>query len=451
MFSETCQTSDPRRVLFWPKLALLPGYLIVIGGLGSVLLAGCSSFKPLPLQEELYRENIHSQTNDDFTVSTTLLPDEQARRLYGVDLADVGLQAIWLRIENRSDHSYWLLVSAMDPNYFPPDEAAVLFYPGLGKTDEVRLTQHFRNLSIPLKTAAGQTSEGYVLAPRHEGGRFINISLVGEKDAVRFGFAVPLPDGDFDFERLDPASIYGDMDRPNLDLHQFRDKIRSLLCCTMDEAGETHGDPLNLVMIGNVADVLASLSRGGWSYTHRINTGTIRRMIGAAISGSNYPVAPVSPLYFLDRPQDLALQRARNNILQRNHLRLWLAPFRFEGRSVWIGQVSRDIGVKATWLSPTFTTHVIDPNIDESREHLLQSLLVAGVVERFGFVAGVPPATPENPRRNLTQDPYFTDGLRLVAQVTAERTIPLEQVGFLDWRESADPMAVFKERDDAGQ
>ena len=159
----------------------------------------------------------------------------------------------------------------------------MLFYPGLGKTDEVRLTQHFRNLSIPLKTAAGQTSEGYVLAPRHEGGRFINISLVGEKDAVRFGFAVPLPDGDFDFERLDPASIYGDMDR-------------SLLCCTMDEAGETHGDPLNLVMIGNVADVLASLSRGGWSYTHRINTGTIRRMIGAAISGSNYPVAPVSPL-----------------------------------------------------------------------------------------------------------------------------------------------------------
>jgi hypothetical protein len=416
-----------------------------------MLLGGCSSFKPLPLQEEVYSGNIHSRTSDGFTVATTLLPDEQARRLYGVNLADVGLQAIWLRIENRTDHSYWLLVSALDPNYFPPDEAAVLFYLGLGKEDEMRLTQHFRDLSIPLKTAPGQTTEGYLLAPRHEGGRFINVSLIGEKDAINFGFAVPLPDGDFDFERLDPASIYGDLDRPDLDLDQFREKIRSLLCCTADEAGQASGDPLNLVLIGNVADVLASLSRGGWSYTHRINAGTIRRMIGAAIAGSGYPVAPVSPLYFLDRPQDLALQRARNNILQRNHLRLWLAPFRFGGRSVWVGQVSRDIGIKATWLSPTLTTHVIDPNIDEAREHLLQSLLAAGVVERFGFIAGMHPATPENPRRNLTEDPYFTDGLRLVAQVTAARTIPLEQVEFLDWRESLDPMAVGQAGDDAGR
>ena len=42
-------------------------------------------------------------------------------------------------------------------------------------------------------------------------------------------------------------------------------------------------------------------------------------------------------------------------------MRLWLAPFRFEDRPVWIGQVSRDIGVKITPKSPTLTTHVIDP------------------------------------------------------------------------------------------
>ncbi len=408
--------------------------------LGWLLLAGCGTFKPLPLQEEAYRENIHVQSREGLTVSTTLLPDEQSRRLFGVDLAEVGLQAIWLRIENRAERSYWLMVSGMDPNYFPPDEAAVLFYPGLGKSDEERLTQHFRELAIPLKTPAGTTNEGYVLAPRHEGGRFINVTLAGGSDAVTFGFAVPLPDGDFDFESLDPAAIYGDTQRPNLDLDELREKVRLLACCTTDETGEEAGDPLNLVLIGDTTDILAALSRGGWSYTHRINLGTIRRMIGAAISGSAYPVAPVSPLYFMERPQDLALQRARNNILQRNHLRLWLAPFRYRGRSVWVGQVSRDIGVKTTWLSPTFTTHVIDPNIDEAREHLLQSLLVVGVVEWFGFAAGIPPATAENPVRNLTQDPYFTDGLRLVAQVSGARTIPLENVVFLEWRNSVDPM-----------
>jgi hypothetical protein len=83
---------------------------------------------------------------------------------------------------------------------------------------------------------------------------------------------------------------------------------------------------------------------------------------------------------------------------------------------------------------------VIDPNIDEAREHLLQSLLVAGVVEQFGFVAGGPTATQDAPRRNLTQDPYFSDGLRLVAMLGDARSTPLDEVDFLDWRRSADPL-----------
>jgi hypothetical protein len=404
------------------------------------LLAGCTSFEPRPLQKETFRDNIYTRTRHDVTVSTTILPDRQAERLFGVDLSDVGLQAIWLRIENRSDHSHWLLVSRLDPNYFAPDEAAVLFHARLREKDEERLTRHFRQLAMPLKTHAGETREGYVLAPRHEGGRYLAVSLAGERHSVNFGFAVPLPDGDFDYEELDPVAIYGDRVRPDMNLEQLRTELRGLPCCTADDSGNAAGDPLNLVLIGDREDMLAALSRGGWSFTHRIDITTVRRLVAAAISGAAYPVAPVSPLYFMGRPQDLALQRARNTIVQRNHLRLWLAPFRFQGESVWIGQVSRDISVKATLLSPTFTTHVIDPNVDEAREHLLQSLMVAGALERFAFVAGVPPAQPDDPHLNLTEDPYFTDGLRLVAQVSGATTTPPEEVEFLDWQDSQDPI-----------
>ena len=403
-------------------------------------LTGCSSFRPMPLGEEAFRDNIQTRTKHGVTVSSTILQDGQAERLFGVDLASVGLQAIWLRIENRSDHSHWLLVSRLDPNYFAPDGVSGLFHASLGEKDEDRVTRHFRELAIPLKTRAGETHEGYVLAPRHEGGRYLAVSLAGERHSVNFGFAVPLPDGDFDYEELDPVAIYGDRERPDLNLEQLRTELRELPCCAADEEGKVAGDPLNLVLIGDREDMLAALSRGGWSFTHRIDINTVRRLMAAAISGAPYPVAPVSPLYFTGRPQDLALQRARNTIVQRNHLRLWLAPFRFQGKSVWIGQVSRDISVKATLLSPTFTTHVIDPNVDEAREHLLQSLMVAGAVERFAFVAGVPPASPSDPHSNLTDDPYFTDGLRLVAQVSGTTTTPLEEVEFLDWQDSQDPI-----------
>ncbi len=412
----------------------------LVAGL-SLLLVACTSFKPEPLQTWPDPARIQTQSERGATVSAAILSDEEAERLYGVDLSAVGLQAIWLRVENRSEHGRWLMVSALDPNYFAPDEAAVLFYPVLVGEDEERLTLHFRELAIPLKTGSGEVTEGYVLAPRHEGGRYLTVSLIGRRHLLNFGFAITLTEGDFDFERLDPKAIYAGAEQPELNREQLREVLRALPCCVASEEGELAGDPMNLVLVGDANDVMASLSRAGWSFTNVINFDSVRRMIGAAISGAAYPVAPISPLYFMDRPQDLALQRARNTILQRNHLRLWLAPFRFQGKPVWVGQVSRDIDIKATTSSSNLVTHVIDPNVDEAREHVLQSLLVAGAVSRFGFVGGIEPASPAAPHTNLSDDPYFTDGLRLVVLLSGNTTTSPEAVGFIEWRDSMDPMS----------
>lgn len=405
-----------------------------------LILSACTSFTPLSLQHWPDPARIQSQSERGVTVSAGILSDEEANQLYGVDLGGVGLQAIWLRIENRNEHSRWLMVSALDPNYFAPDEAAVLFYPILAEEDEIQLMQRMRELAIPLKTGSGAMTEGYVIAPRHEGGRYLTVSLIGRNQVTNFGFAITLPGDDFDFARLQPEAIYADAEQPDLELEQLREELRALPCCAANEDGELAGDPLNLILIGDASDIMASLSRAGWSFTQVINFDTVRRMIGAAISGASYPVAPVSPLYFMGRPQELALQRARNTILQRNHLRLWLAPFRFQGKPVWVGQVSRDIDIKLTTSSASLTTHVIDPNVDEAREHVLQSLLVAGAVTRFGFVSGIEPASVANPHTNLSDDPYFTDGLRLVVKLNGSTTTSPEAVGYIDWQDSKDPL-----------
>ncbi len=60
-------------------------------------------------------------------------------------------------------------------------------------------------------------------------------------------------------------------------------------------------------------------------------------MVGAAITEKSFLTAPVSSLHAFGRKQDVALQRGRTTIAQRNHMRLWLAPFRCEGRPVWVG------------------------------------------------------------------------------------------------------------------
>jgi hypothetical protein len=95
---------------------------------------------------------------------------------------------------------------------------------------------------------------------------------------------------------------------------------------------------------------------------------------------------------------------------------LWMTPMRYEGKPVWIGQISRDIGVRFT--RKTITTHKIDANVDETREFLLEDMFYSQALSKIGYVEGVGKAPYDEPRRNLTGDPYFTDGLRVVMWVS---------------------------------
>ena len=124
------------------------------------------------------------------------------------------------------------------------------------------------------------------------------------------------------------------------------------------------------------------------------------------------------------------MQRIRKNIHERNHFRLWLAPMTFEGQSVWIGQISRDIGVRFT--AKTITTHKIDPDVDETREFLLENLAYHQTLAKFAYVGGSNASSIDEPGRNLTGDPYYTDGLRLVMWIASEPK-DLQDIKYVDW------------------
>ena len=152
-------------------------------------------------------------------------------------------------------------------------------------------------------------------------------------------------------------------------------------------------------------------------------------------TGGAYRYSPVSNLYLFGRHQDIALQRIRKNIHERNHFRLWRAPMTFNDQPVWVGQISRDIGVRFTMK--TITTHKIDPDVDETREFLLENLAYHQMLSKFAYVGGSNASTIEEPGRNLTGDPYFTDGLRLVMWITTEPT-DLESIGYVEWSTPGD-------------
>ena len=57
-------------------------------------------------------------------------------------------------------------------------------------------------------------------------------------------------------------------------------------------------------------------------------------------------------------------------------------------------------------------------------------------VSQFGFVGGVGPSDADNPRLNLTGDPYVTDGLRLVVFLDQQRQLTAK-IQFLGWERPA--------------
>jgi hypothetical protein len=385
-----------------------------------------------------------AQTRDGVTVHVVIPTEEQVAAQFGAGFAEHGIQPIWLRIANDGDADLWFLPIAVDADYYSADEAALVAGARLGEEQGTALRNALRARALPLFHAAGATSEGYVYASHVRGGRFVDVRLTGHLRSVRMRFAVLLPTEGFDYEKSSLRELYSHVsDFPDLTVEELRQRLHDVPCCTANAEGTADGDPLNVVLVGTGKNVLASLSSSGWTFTEAITVDSVRRMVGAAIAEKAMPTAPVSSLYAFGRKQGIALQRGRSNISQRNHMRLWLAPFRCEGQPVWVGQVSRDIGVKLTRKSPTLTTHVIDPVVDESREYLLHSLLFHEAVDRFAFVRGVGEATSGNPRTNLTGDPYITDGMRLVVWLS-EEPVPSDQAVNLRWNESTDPVREGK-------
>ncbi len=192
---------------------------------------------------------------------------------------------------------------------------------------------------------------------------------------------------------------------------------------TTNSRGQRSGDPVNLFVVGDFPTVLGAFG-ARWDETEVISLATCWKTVRAFLMGAEYRYSPVSALFLFGRSQDFALQRIRDSINERLHRRLWATPLQCHGQCVWIGQVSRDIGVRLTWRTWNLTTHRIDSDVDEAREYVVEDLMHVGRLEMAGYVDGVGPCDEPTPRRNLTGDPYYTDGQRAVVFLSESRTTP---------------------------
>lgn len=394
---------------------------------------GCAKFDPKPLKEIPFLERAESQSRDGLRVVVAVLDARESKQAFGVDLAKKKIQPVWIEIENESDVPYVLMRTAVDPAYFSAREAAYRNHMRLRANTNERMDDFFSDQAIDAYVPPHESREGFVFTNLKLGTKEVRVRLLGPQRLETFEFYVSVPGFRADWHEVDWDEL---ADRPFTELPDeaaLRAALTALPCCTTRANGSGEGDPLNLVFIGSGREIGNALIRAGWDETETLSFASGWRTFKAFFGGT-YKYSPMSSLYLFDRSQDAGFQKARDTIHERNHLRLWLSPYFFGGKPVWVGSITRDIGVYFTRRTWNLTTHAIDPDVDEARSYIREDFQVAESVERWGFVVGVGAATPERPHRNLMNAPWWTDGLRLVMDFPDERTvIPLVEQRFFHW------------------
>lgn len=412
-------------------------------------------YKPQPEQRS-FIERSQTRHDEEVTVSASVLDDRESELFFGAPLARRGIQPIWLRIRINGEQSYRLHLGSLDPNYYSPLEAAFmshfatgkrlagfgllawLFFPLLifvplkylgARAANRRMNAYFQEHGIGWGVIRpGSEVSGFAFTSLDRGTKEFTVKLLGSGSAKEFFFSIPVSGlrVDHDYQEFD--EYFRGEETRECDETVLRTQLELLPRSTTNERGTVEGDPLNLVVIGDF-DMIRNAFGARWDDTEKISLRSCWLTVQSVLLGTRYRYCPVSSLYFQGRSQDFALQRTRQQINERLHLRLWITPLLFMGKPVWAGQISRDIGVRFTPKTWNLTTHKIDPDVDDARDYVLGDLMEAGRVSHVAYVAGVGAASRNAPRRNLTGDPYFTDGLRAVAVVSETRANPT----FLNW------------------
>jgi hypothetical protein len=397
-----------------------------------IAIHGCATYNPGPSSESLFLDRAQIKIENNVQVKTAVPSAAETRQIFGVDLYRNGIQPVWIEIENKDEKPIRFMPVGLDPMYFTPLEAAFVSHFRFSITGNERMDSYFFEQGKDSYVHPGSSRSGFVFTNLDEGTKSFVVDLVGEDGQVRtFTFFIPVPGLKIDHSKIDFEGLYpADMWKNFEDEKDFIAYLQGLPCCTVNQKGSESGDPLNLIILGNGEDVYHTFIRAGWDETETITAGSAWKTGISYFFGRHYRYSPVSALYLFGRRQDAALQKTRGRIHERNHLRLWLAPVQLKGKLVWIGQISRDIGVRFT--TKTIVTHKIDPDVDETRSYLIQDLWYSQGLEQFAFVNGVGEAPIDAPRDNLTGDPYFTDGLRAVLWLSSQ-PVAFEKVKFLAW------------------
>lgn len=375
-------------------------------------LAGCATWQtPTEVNDSALRARAEVQELKGVKLSAAVLSTEDSQRMFGADINNIGVQPVWIEVENTTNQVLWLLRSGTDPDLFSPLEVAWSFHASFAGETNARLDDHFNALSFQNPISPGATHSGVIFTNPHKGTRLLSIDILGQGELFAFTLFPPVPDDQTNastnianVRQLIEAAVDDYRDSDN-----FRAMLEQLPCCAMSADGSEAGDPLNVVMVGKFNDIAAALIRRGFR-TNQLDFDSSQQLFG--------------------RPPDIVARKTGQAGVPANWLRMWVAPLRYQGQPVFLVQTGRRQGWRFQEVEEM--DMVLHPNIDEVRNLLIQDMIYSSGLGKLAFVSGAGTTSTGESRDSPSGASYHTDGLRAVLFfVTRPRA--LSDLEILDW------------------
>ena len=391
----------------WPPQKWL--CLIMLAMIGLSLSACATWQEPKEIDESALRARAVSAREGDVQVRAAVLSTEDSKRFLGANVNATNILPIWIEVDNATKQTLWLLRAGADPDYFSPQEVAWPFRSLLRRANNDRLNDHFDRLGFQSPIAPGETRNGIIFANPQHRMLLLTVDLLGQGEIIPFTLFLPVPDDVLDEDVLMPIKRLTETNLPNTQKSdQFRTALGMLPYCATNETGARVGDPINVVFVGELADIAAALARLKYRRIEKVYD-TAQRLF--------------------NRPPDVVVRKAGQGSMPANWMRIWVAPLRYQNQPVFLMQAGRAIGGRFSESSNN--EPILHPNVDEARNLLIHDMFYSGGLAKLGFtkpgasIAACPDAFSGNHR-------YYSDGLRAVLFFES-RPLDLSDIETLDW------------------
>ena len=139
------------------------------------------------------------------TVRAAVLTDDESERYFGASLADQGIQAVWLSVDNAGDLLLRFLPIITDPNYFSAPEVERQIRSWWSDSANASIAAVVAQAPLPNVIPQKRSAAGFVFTHREGGLKLFEVGFETDRQMLRFRFVLPVGGSSYAIEKVDFA------------------------------------------------------------------------------------------------------------------------------------------------------------------------------------------------------------------------------------------------------